>query len=437
MRRAPTARRSARALVAKRDAADADPVFGPLPLSPDVIQWHHDEITELPPGATLLASSPRYAHQAFRVGRHVYGLQFHIETTPEIVREPGRPSDPRRRRRPRPYDAEIVCARAERGARRRRRGLAAVRRPVRRRSSAAAAPPGGLSRWQPPRRPGDPAPGASSGWSGSASRTASAPPGCSADPALGLWDLDRNEPADPEAGAGRRRARPRRGPRPRRPVAQPAGRGAGPGRPRRRRRGGAARPAARLGAAARPAARRARRELRRWPTTSPRTPPTGPCWTTRTTGAGPAHGARRWSGSCSRAVGADPDDPPWGVRLGTAAPDASPGAIAALRLAYRRAVLVRRRPRPRRRAAAEDVAGELADLAGAVAAPPALARGRRRAARRRRRLPAGGHRRWASPAAASSTTSATSTWCSSAEPVDPSDAEARRPGQRDPRRRAT
>jgi GMP synthase-like glutamine amidotransferase len=74
-------------LVAKRDAADADPVFGPLPLSPDVLQFHHDEISQLPTGATLLASNPFYANQAFRVGRHVYGLQFHIETTPEIIRE--------------------------------------------------------------------------------------------------------------------------------------------------------------------------------------------------------------------------------------------------------------------------------------------------------------------------------------------------------------
>ncbi|MCW2579509.1 MAG: glutamine amidotransferase class-I [Blastococcus sp.] len=74
-------------LVAKRDAADKDPVFRPLPLTPDVLQFHHDEISQLPPGATLLASSPMYAHQAFRVGRHVYGLQFHIETTPEIVHE--------------------------------------------------------------------------------------------------------------------------------------------------------------------------------------------------------------------------------------------------------------------------------------------------------------------------------------------------------------
>jgi GMP synthase (glutamine-hydrolysing) len=74
-------------LVAKRDAADSDPVFGPLPLSPDVIQFHHDEIAELPTGATLLASNPFYANQAFRVGRNVYGLQFHIETTPEIIHE--------------------------------------------------------------------------------------------------------------------------------------------------------------------------------------------------------------------------------------------------------------------------------------------------------------------------------------------------------------
>lgn len=74
-------------LVAKRDAAEKDPLFGPLPLSPDVIQFHHDEISQLPTGATLLASSPMYAHQAYRVGRHVYGLQFHIETSPEIVRE--------------------------------------------------------------------------------------------------------------------------------------------------------------------------------------------------------------------------------------------------------------------------------------------------------------------------------------------------------------
>jgi GMP synthase (glutamine-hydrolysing) len=98
-------------LVAKRDAADADPLFAPLPLSPDVIEWHHDEISELPAGATLLASSPVYAHQAFRVGRSVYGVQFHIETTPQMVRAwaerdaEGIDSTP--------FDVETICLRAE------------------------------------------------------------------------------------------------------------------------------------------------------------------------------------------------------------------------------------------------------------------------------------------------------------------------------------
>jgi GMP synthase (glutamine-hydrolysing) len=97
-------------LVAKRDAADRDPVFGPVPLSPDVIQWHHDEISELPPGSTLLAGNPHYANQAFRVGRHVYGLQFHIETTPEIVRAWAE-TDPVGVAAS-PHDLETLCARA-------------------------------------------------------------------------------------------------------------------------------------------------------------------------------------------------------------------------------------------------------------------------------------------------------------------------------------
>ncbi len=66
-------------LVARRDAAERDPLFAEIPLGPDVVQWHHDEITELPVGATLLATSTRFPHQAFRVGDRAYGLQFHIE----------------------------------------------------------------------------------------------------------------------------------------------------------------------------------------------------------------------------------------------------------------------------------------------------------------------------------------------------------------------
>jgi GMP synthase (glutamine-hydrolysing) len=74
------------ALVAKRDVAAHDRLFGPVPFTPDVLQWHWDQITTLPAGATLLASSTRYPHQAFRVGERTWGLQFHIETTVEMVR---------------------------------------------------------------------------------------------------------------------------------------------------------------------------------------------------------------------------------------------------------------------------------------------------------------------------------------------------------------
>jgi len=72
-------------LVAKRDAAWRDPLFADLPFMPDVLQFHRDAVTVLPRGAELLASASPYPNQAFRVGPSAYGLQFHIETTPEIV----------------------------------------------------------------------------------------------------------------------------------------------------------------------------------------------------------------------------------------------------------------------------------------------------------------------------------------------------------------
>jgi GMP synthase (glutamine-hydrolysing) len=54
-----------------------DPVFGPDGPELAVLHWHQDTF-ELPDGATLLASSAQYRHQAFRVGM-AYGLQFHVE----------------------------------------------------------------------------------------------------------------------------------------------------------------------------------------------------------------------------------------------------------------------------------------------------------------------------------------------------------------------
>jgi GMP synthase (glutamine-hydrolysing) len=42
---------------------------------------HVDAVSRLPAGAVWLAASERYPHQAFRVGRSAWGLQFHPEVT--------------------------------------------------------------------------------------------------------------------------------------------------------------------------------------------------------------------------------------------------------------------------------------------------------------------------------------------------------------------
>jgi GMP synthase-like glutamine amidotransferase len=73
-------------LIAKRSAAAQDPLLAELPITPDVVQWHYDAITQLPPDAVLLASSPVYPNQIFRVGRACWGMQPHFETTPDVVR---------------------------------------------------------------------------------------------------------------------------------------------------------------------------------------------------------------------------------------------------------------------------------------------------------------------------------------------------------------
>ena len=72
-------------LIAMRDVAKADPLVYDLPMSPVVVQWHWDAVIELPPGAVLLASSPRTAIQAFRLGR-AWGFQFHVESPAQMIR---------------------------------------------------------------------------------------------------------------------------------------------------------------------------------------------------------------------------------------------------------------------------------------------------------------------------------------------------------------
>lgn len=61
-------------------------VNAPLTLpSTTVFQWHGDTF-DLPAGATLLARSEACAHQAFLYKEKVLALQFHLESTPELVK---------------------------------------------------------------------------------------------------------------------------------------------------------------------------------------------------------------------------------------------------------------------------------------------------------------------------------------------------------------
>jgi GMP synthase (glutamine-hydrolysing) len=50
----------------------------------DVLHWHGDNL-DLPPGAERLASTKHCPTQAFTMGAHVLGLQFHIETKPQML----------------------------------------------------------------------------------------------------------------------------------------------------------------------------------------------------------------------------------------------------------------------------------------------------------------------------------------------------------------
>ena len=65
------------------DAAD-DRLFAGCQPVETVFQWHGDTF-DLPPGAVHLARSKLCKHQAFRFGPTAYGLQFHVEMTPEMV----------------------------------------------------------------------------------------------------------------------------------------------------------------------------------------------------------------------------------------------------------------------------------------------------------------------------------------------------------------
>ena len=64
-----------------------DPFFKGLTPAYEVLQWHGVEVNKIPSGGIVLAQSPVCEVQALRIGRHAYGIQFHIEMTDTMVEE--------------------------------------------------------------------------------------------------------------------------------------------------------------------------------------------------------------------------------------------------------------------------------------------------------------------------------------------------------------
>jgi GMP synthase (glutamine-hydrolysing) len=70
-------------LIAKRDAAGRDLVFGPAPMTLDVIWWRREDLVSLPEEATLLAASPHGSLEVFRLRDSAWAVQSHFDFTPE------------------------------------------------------------------------------------------------------------------------------------------------------------------------------------------------------------------------------------------------------------------------------------------------------------------------------------------------------------------
>jgi len=66
------------------EAGRGDPVIAALDDGKPIFHWHLDTFS-LPPGAVHLAESSRTEVQAFRIGRAVYGIQFHFEADRGVV----------------------------------------------------------------------------------------------------------------------------------------------------------------------------------------------------------------------------------------------------------------------------------------------------------------------------------------------------------------
>jgi GMP synthase (glutamine-hydrolysing) len=66
--------------------ASSDPLFADHPPAFDAHLVHRQSVRTLPPNAQVLAWNAHEAHQAFRIGRCAWGVQFHPEFDADIMR---------------------------------------------------------------------------------------------------------------------------------------------------------------------------------------------------------------------------------------------------------------------------------------------------------------------------------------------------------------
>lgn len=67
----------------------AHPLMAGLPERQSVLQWHAAEVLRAPPEAVVLAESSACPVNAMAFGPIAFGIQYHVEVTPQTVREWG------------------------------------------------------------------------------------------------------------------------------------------------------------------------------------------------------------------------------------------------------------------------------------------------------------------------------------------------------------
>lgn len=67
------------------DEARSSPLLQGFGTTKRALQWHGSEVKSLPPGATLLSSTPDCAVTVFKAGSAAYGVQYHPEVTVQLV----------------------------------------------------------------------------------------------------------------------------------------------------------------------------------------------------------------------------------------------------------------------------------------------------------------------------------------------------------------